>query len=147
MRLNPYGPDEAVPPDSFAGAIVVSSLIEPDPEFGGEPVEEVPLELYKENGEIVAARVGYLTWLLNDMRNMGSDDAESQINIEHGKWVEVGTLSLATDRCVALDPHERGARTEFSVTPGQYVAEVFTFDDPDLGYFECATGLRIRWRD
>jgi len=143
IRLNPYGPDEAVPPVTLAGAIAISSVVEPDPEYGGQLIEEVPLEVCKRDGEVVAARLGYLTWLLNDMRHLGVK--KSAFKVEHGKWLRVATLELPSGHCIALEPIPRGERIPFEVRPGKYVAEVFTFDDPDLGYFTCDSGLRIRW--
>lgn len=166
LRLNPYGSDQAEPPDHLAGAIVVSSLTEPAPSddenlYAWLPelaetqppgiaeadselrVTEVPLEIYREDGVVVAARLGYLTWLLHDMRRTGT--TLSTLKVERGTWVLRTTLDLPFGHCIALDPHTRGTRTHFEVKAGRYVAEVFTFDDPELGYYECDSGLRIRW--
>ena len=132
-------------PADLSNSLVFSSVMEPDPELGVDTLDEVPLELYKlSTGETVAARLGYLTGLLKDLGDMGHEDPEAEVHVENGTWRQVGTLALPSGHCLALDPRKGGRRISFQVVPGDYVAEVFEFNDADLGYFECDYGIRIR---
>ena len=145
MRLDPFGPKQSESPADLSNSLVFSSVMEPDPELGVDTLDEVPLELYKlSTGETVAARLGYLTGLLKDLGDMGHEDPEAEVHVENGTWRQVGTLALPSGHCLALDPRKGGRRISFQVVPGDYVAEVFEFNDADLGYFECDYGIRIR---
>lgn len=163
IRIDPYGPSQFEVPSGLSTSLVLSSVTQPPPdetpigeledrlELGIEPEEreirKVPLEVCKQSdGQVIAARLAYLTELVNDLRLWGYANPETDIKPENGVWQEVGSLQLPTGRCIALDfPDDRGPRIPFQVKPGSYVAEVFVFTDDNLGIYECNEGLRIRW--
>lgn len=93
---------------------------------GGD--QDVPVEVLRKGGEIVAARLCMVT----------------DVDVTPGAWEVLGELAMVSGTAVAADPFcvpSEYYHLTFAVRPGTYVAEVFVAAEDD-----DALALRIRLR-